>query len=128
MKERYARYSVCGKPSKSKFLGIFLTLFYKVKVINKEINGVKYIVEYARSPFWAYEEPSLKLFFSKKIKTWHGQVWEIFPRGGRCGFGTTCIEAMFPKKKMQAFLDRESMFVYYACYKKVLVNDEWKDE
>lgn len=115
---KYASYSVCGKRSKNKILGWLLDFFYKVYVIEKEINGVRYIVEYVRSPFWAYEEPSLRLFVKDKFRTFHGQVWEVFPRGGRCGFGCTCITTLFPRKKMRNFLDKESKFVYNACYKK----------
>lgn len=41
--------------------------FYKImyKKYTLECNtdsGRKYIVEYHRSPFWAYEKPTLKLF------------------------------------------------------------------
>lgn len=111
------RYS-CGLPANNKFVDWFIKLFYKQYTIEKDINGIRYIIVYHRSLFWAYEEPTLRLFFSKKLRTWHGQVWEIFPRGGRCGFGTNCIVALFPWKRMKDFLDRESKYVYDACYKK----------
>lgn len=113
-----ASYSVCGKPAKSKLLGLFLNHFYKVCTLTKVVNGVTYIIEYCRSPFWAYEEPSLRLFVKEKLITWHGQVWELLPRGSRCGFGTICIGALFPVKRMSNFLDRESKYVYNACYGK----------
>lgn len=115
---KYATYSVCGKLSSNAILDWFLSFFYKVYTIEKEINGVKYLIEYRRSPFWVYEEPSIKLFIKDKLCTWHGQVWEKFPGGGRCGFGCNCIKALFPKKNMQNFLDKEARYVYNACYNK----------
>lgn len=111
----YAKYSVCNKPTDNKLLHWFLNHFYHVRTIEKNINGTRYICEYHRSPFWGYEEPRLKLFFKDKLRTWHGQVWEVFPKGSRCGFGTTCFSALFPKKRMQKFLDTESRFVWNAC-------------
>lgn len=113
----YPSYSVCGKSSDNKLLHKFLNHFYKVYVIEKNINGTRYICEYHRSPFWAYEEPTLKSFIKDKLRTWHGQVWEVFSKGSRCGFGTTCFTALFPKKRMQKFLDTESKFVWNACNK-----------
>lgn len=117
-KYKYASYFVYGKLSDNKILAWFLWHFYKVYTIEKDINGIKYLIEYVRSPFWAYEKPSIRLFIKDKLCTWHGQVWEIFPQGGRCGFGCNCIKALFPKKNMQNFLDKESGYVYNACYNK----------
>ena len=111
----YAKYSVCNKPTDNKLLHWFLNHFYHVRTIEKNIDGTIYICEYNRSPFWAYEEPSVKIFFKDKFRTWHGQVWEVFPGGSRCGFGSNCISAWFPKKKMQKFLDNESKYVWNAC-------------
>ena len=47
-------------------------LFYKFMYHNKTIklkadSGRTYIIEYHRSPFWTYENPTLKLFFKEKI-------------------------------------------------------------
>lgn len=87
---------------------IFYKIMYKSRTIEfKADSGRKYIVEYHRSPFWSYEIPTLKLFFKEKIKTWHGQVWEVFENGGSCGFGTCCIITMFPRKEMKRFLNNE---------------------
>ena len=110
-------YSVCGIRTNNNMLHKFLRLFYKTYYHEKIIEGTKYIVEYQRSPFWAYEKPTLKLFLKDKLRTWHGQVWEVFPNGSRCGFGTNCIIAWFPKKRMQKFLDAVSRFVWNACNK-----------
>ena len=87
-------------------------LFYKFMYRNKTItlkadSGRTYIVEYHRSPFWTYEDPTLKLFFKEKIRTWHGWVWLMYENGGRCGFGTNCIITMFPRCQMKRFLIRE---------------------
>ena len=113
--KEYASYSCCNKPTENILLHWFLNPFYHVHTIEKNIDGTRYICEYHRSPFWAYEEPGLKLFFKDKLRTWHGQVWEIFPKGSRCGFGSTCFSALFPKKRMKKFLDTESRFVWNAC-------------
>jgi len=113
--KEYASYSVCNKPTNNKILHWFFNRFYHVHTIEKNIDGTKYICEYHRSPFWGYEEPGLKLFFKDKLRTWHGQVWEVFPKGSRCGFGSTCFSALFPKKRMRKFLDTESKFVWNAC-------------
>ena len=113
--KEYASYSVCNKPTNNKILHWFFNRFYHVHTIEKNINGTRYICEYHRSPFWAYERAGLKLFFKDKLRTWHGQVWEVFPKGSRCGFGSTCFSALFPKKRMQKFLDTESRFVWNAC-------------
>lgn len=44
--------------------------FYKFlcrrKISHYTCNGEPFIVEYHRTPFWAYETPSLKLFHKKK--------------------------------------------------------------
>ena len=87
-------------------------LFYKFMYRNKIIaltapSGRTYIIEYHRSPFWTYEDRTLKLFFKEKIKTWHGWVWKLHPNGGKVGFGTNCIYTMFPKREMKKFLIRE---------------------
>ena len=111
----YAKYSVCNVKSSNRLTHWFLNHFYHMHTIEKNINGTRYICEYHRSPFWAYEKPTIKLFVKSKLCTWHGQVWEVFPRGGRCGFGSNCISALFPKKRMQKFLDTESKFVWNAC-------------
>lgn len=91
--------------------------FYKImyKKYTLECNtdsGRKYIVEYHRSPFWAYEKPTLKLFLKKKMRTWHGQVWEVFKNGGRCGFGTIClVDTLFPRRDMEKFLMHETSYL-----------------
>lgn len=87
-------------------------LFYKFMYRNKTIklktdSGRTYIIEYHRSPFWTYEDRTLKLFFQQKIRTWHGQVWKLCPNGGRVGFTTVCIIEMFPRRQMKYFLIRE---------------------
>ncbi len=104
----YPSYSVCGTMAKNKLLGKFLNHFYKLYTEEKIINDTKYIVEYHRSPFWGYEEPTLKLFIKDKLRIWHGQVWEVLPNGGRIGFGAECFMALYPKKIMKRFLDAES--------------------
>ena len=113
----YPSYSVCGIPTKNKLLGRFLNHFYKLYTEEKIIDGTRYIVEYHRSPFWSYEKPTLKLFIKDKLRTWHGQVWEVFPGGSRCGFGTICFAALNPKKRMKKFLDAESKWVYRCTIK-----------
>lgn len=107
MKDYYPSYS-CGNPAKNKLLDKFLNHFYKLYTEEKIINGTRYIIEYRRSPFWTYEEPMLKLFIKDKLRTWHGQVWKVFPGGSRCGFGIICFTALYPKKRMKKFLDIES--------------------
>ena len=114
-KREFPGYSISGKLSKYRFTGWFLNHFYKIYTLEKDIADSKYIISYHRSPFWGYEDPSLKLFFRDKLCTWHGQVWEILPHGSRVGYGTTCIKAMFPRKQMKKFLNRESKFVWEAC-------------
>ena len=111
----YPSYSVCGIKSSNIVLHKFLRGFYKVHEIKKDINGSKYIVQYVRSPFWGYEKPTLKSFLQDKLCLWHGQVWEVLPGGSRIGFGTTCFDALFPRKRMRKFLNRESKFVWHAC-------------
>lgn len=87
---------------------LFYRIMYRTHNITVEApSGRIYCVEYHRSPFWTYDKRTLKVFFKDKFKTWHGQVWEVFPNGGRCGFGTTCIIQVFPKKHMREFLLRE---------------------
>ena len=107
----YPSYSVCGTPAKNKLLGRFLNHFYKRYTEEKIINGTRYIVEYQRSQFWAHEKPTLKMFFKDKLRTWHGQIWEVFPGGSRCAHGTACLTALYPKKRMKKFLDTESKFL-----------------
>ena len=89
-----------------------IELFYKFMYRKKTIklqgaSGRNYIVEYHRSPFWTYEERTLKLFFQKKFNLWHGQVWEVFDSGSTCGFGTCCVQTLFPHHEMKKFLDAE---------------------
>jgi hypothetical protein len=87
---------------------IFYKFMYRNKIIKlKADSGRTYIIEYHRSPFWTYEDPTLKLFFKEKIKTWHGQVWKLHPNGGRIGFTTVCMIDMFPRRQMKYFLIRE---------------------
>lgn len=96
-----------------KLIESFYKLMYKKKTITRKCDsGRIYIVEYYRSPFWTYEERTLKLFFEKKIKTWHGQVWEVFTNGGKCGFGCIClVDTMFPRSNMKKFLVRETNYL-----------------
>lgn len=87
---------------------LFYKLMYRRKAVKlKTDSGRTYIIEYHRSPFWTYENPTLKLFLQKKFRTWHGQIWRVFKNGGRCGFGTTCIFTLFPRRAMKKFLIRE---------------------
>ena len=92
------------------------SLFYRHYEIRTEIDGIRYMIEYSRSPFWTYEKPTWRLFLKEKLCLWHGQVWEEFPGGGRCGFGTCCLRALFPKKKMKQFLLAESRRVHKICH------------
>ncbi len=92
-----------------RFIELFYKMMYRRKTIQiKADSGRVYIVEYHRSPFWTYENRTLKLFLKEKIKTWHGQVWEVFKNGGSCGFTTICITTMFPRHQMKKFLIVES--------------------
>lgn len=87
---------------------LFFKFMYRQKTITlKTDSGSTYMVEYHRSPFWTYEDRTLKLFFKKKIKTWHGQIWLVYPNGGHCGFATNCIITMFPRRQMKKFLISE---------------------
>lgn len=97
-------------------MGILKKFAFRIHRLRYKINDTVYEVEYYRSPFWGYEKPSVKLFLEKKLHSWHGQVWECFPNGGRCGYGTTCIWALFPKTKMKRFLHTEAKHVYDICY------------
>ena len=36
-------------------------LLYRKHRITNTINGVNYIIEYSRSPFWSYEKQTLRL-------------------------------------------------------------------
>ena len=103
-----------------KLIELFYKLMYKKKTITRKCDsGRTYVVEYCRSPFWTYEERTLKLFFKKKIKTWHGQVWKVFTNGGKCGFGCIClIDTMFPRRDMKKFLIRET-----NCLESILNKD-----
>ena len=86
----------------------FYRLMYRKKIIKLTTpSGADYIIEYHRSPFWTYEKPTLKLFFTEKCNTWHGQVWRVFKGGSRCGFGTWCIHTPFPRHQMKGFLVAE---------------------
>lgn len=93
-----------------KIIESFYKFMYKKKKITRKCDsGRTYIVEYYRSPFWSYEDRTLKLFFKKKISTWHGQVWEVFQNGGKCGFGCIClVGTIFPRCDMKKFLVRET--------------------
>ena len=103
----------------SKLLYIFIKPFYKKHKIRRVIDGIVYEVEYHRSPFWTYEKPSIILFFKNKLCTWHGQVWEVFPNGGRCGFATSFVRnKMFPRKRFSKFLDVESRHIHKICHSK----------
>ena len=87
---------------------LFYKLMYRKRTIKfKAISGRNYIVEYHRTPFWTYEERTLKLFFKEKFNSWHGQVWEVFKNGGQCGFGTWYTQTIFPRRKMKEFLIAE---------------------
>lgn len=77
----YPSYSVCGTPAKNKLLGRFLNHFYKLYTEEKIINGTRYIVEYHRSPFWAYEEPTLKLFIKDKSRNLAWTSMGSIPKG-----------------------------------------------
>lgn len=88
---------------------IFLKFMYRRKSITLKMpSGNVYCVEYHRTPFWTYDKRTLKLFFKDKMNWWHGQVWRVFPNGGRCGFGAWCIHATFPRKQMRKFLKAEA--------------------
>ena len=103
-----------------RLIELFYKFMYRYKTIKlKTASGRTYIVEYHRSPFWTYEGRTLKLFFKKKIKTWHGQVWRVFENGGRCGFGTNCITTMFPRRKMKEFLIREVNYLEKILNKEI---------
>lgn len=102
----------------NKHMNILRMLMLRTHRLRYKIGDVTYEVEYHRSPFWAYEKPSVRLFLKKKLRTWHGQVWECFEGGGRCGFGTTCIWTLFPRKEMKKFLHAEAQNIYDICYGK----------
>ena len=86
----------------------FYRFMYRKRVMKVTTSsGKNYIVEYHRSPFWTYDKRNLRTFFKDKFKTWHGQVWMVFPNGGRCGFGTICIKTIFPYRQMKDFLAAE---------------------
>lgn len=78
------------------------------KISHYICNGEPFIVEYHRTPFWAYETPSLKLFLKEKASSWHGQVWLMFPNGGRCGFESIHMVSWFPRSRMRNFLKCEA--------------------
>lgn len=90
------------------FKELFFKLMYKSRTVELVADsGRKYIIEYNRLPFWVYENRTVRNFFRSKFVSWHGQVWEVFKNGGRCGFGTYCAEGIFPKHKMEKFLAAE---------------------
>jgi len=94
-------------------LSFILKPFYKKHKIRCSINGNVYEVEYRRAPFWTYEKPSIIFFLKNKLRTWHGQIWEVFPNGGRCGFTTLCVtNKIFPMKEFSKFLDVESRRIH----------------
>lgn len=97
---------------------LIYALFLKNKHIFHTINGVKYMVEYSRLSFWTYEKPSWRLFFKEKLCYWSAQVWDVFPNGGKCGFGTASILAIFPRKYAKKFLIKESSRLYKNMYSK----------
>lgn len=87
---------------------LFYKLMYRKRTIKlRAPSGRNYIVEYHRPPFWTNEERTLKLFFKEKFNAWHGQVWEVFPSGGMCGFGTWFTRTLFPRRQMKKFLASE---------------------
>ena len=91
-----------------KLINAFYRFVYRSKTIKlKAPSGRNYIIEYNRSPFWTYEQRTLRNFFKDKINLWHGQVWLVYDGGSKCGFGTTCIKAMFPRRRMKRFLKNE---------------------
>lgn len=86
----------------------FYKHMYEMKTIERHCDsGNHYIIDYHRSQFWAYEKPSLWLFFKEKFTLWHGQVWLVYENGSRCGFGTCCFRALFPEQRMEEFLISE---------------------
>lgn len=105
--KRSVNYSSCGKPTDNKLLGWFLSLFYHTHTIKKNMKGSTYIVEYTRAQFSPCEMPSLRLFFEEKFNMWNGQVWMVYPSGGMCGYGTTYVRKIFPRRKMKEFLVNE---------------------
>lgn len=98
-------------------MSILQKFLFRTHRLRYRIGDVVYEVEYYRSPFWVDEKPSVKLFLEEKLRIWHGQVWECFDGGGRCGFGTTCIWTLFPRWKMKKFLRTEAKHIYDICYK-----------
>lgn len=99
-------------------------LFYKTYHLHYKINNSTYEVEYHRSPFWTYEKVSILLFLKKKLRTWHGQVWLLYPNGGRCGFGTICEKALFPKRRMKKFLICEATRLEKLLNEKTKENEQ----
>lgn len=91
---------------------IIYCLFYHSRHIRRKINNEIYEIEYYRLPFWTYEKPSWKLFFTEKFNYWVGQVWRVFPNGGKCGFGHTSIISLYPKRHMKKYLLNESNRIY----------------
>lgn len=88
---------------------MFYEYMYRTKTIKRKFkDGNTYILEYHRSPFWAYEKRSLKLFFKEKFDLWHGYVWLVYESGSRCGFGSCCFRSFFPKRRMRKFLISET--------------------
>lgn len=98
-------------------MDLLMKVAYRTHRLRYKIGDTTYEVEYHRSPFWAYEKPSVRLFLKKKLRTWHGQVRECFDGGSRCGFGTTCIWTLFPRMKMKKFLCTEAKRVYGICHR-----------
>jgi hypothetical protein len=109
----------------NKLLELFYKLMYRKHVIKRKCSsGRTYVVEYHRSPFWTYEERTLKRFFKEKVGTWHGQVWEVFENGGRCGFGTIClVGTLFPYFAMKKFLIAETNYLEKILNKEKQEND-----
>lgn len=91
---------------------IIYILFYRKKHIKRKINNEIFEIEYHRLPFWTNEKPSWKLFFTEKLNYWVGQVWRVFPNGGKCGFGHISIISLCPKRYMKKYLIKESDRIY----------------
>ena len=87
----------------------FYKLMYRKRIIKYTADsGRNYIIEYYRTPFWTYDDISLKTFFKEKFNSWHGQIWEVFPSGSRCGFSGNFMQAIFPRRSMKCFLITEA--------------------
>ena len=99
-----------------KFVRLYKFLM-RNKHIRKTVGNEIYEIEYQRSPFWVNERQSWKLFIAKKLFWWHGQVWLVYPNGGRCGFDTTCTRKVFPYFRMRKLLNNTSKRINSYRYK-----------